>query len=458
METPPGKVGVAQPVSMHAHTKRPPPKSRPPHLLDLSNELLHHVFIHIPFESNQLCKLMLVNGQICEYITNNKAQICDDIAQLQFPEQALTYKFANNEIGAGKTGGVFSQECLVDLAKSDGHVNYVFQKMESVLEPGAEGHLTPSMLLTCLHMFEGLHRFDVNTDDKLDSTIFIVSLRGILPWLRLASMKLWEALQKHLITMEARAWIEFFGIRGLEVACENVMVKYDLGPVVNMLDLTKAEYSEKRELASLEFFGEAWKLSKTQNMTWSLAQHNLPGSHALLSVNDPGETTKSATWGSVATASLALKYISGEIIGWDQTKAMKEGLAGLMQRCDAFPVKIEIPIDQGPEQSPPGTVAEVSREVGFQLQASRFNWADFAGRGVRDELGKLEKQVDGGYSILHAALGLLQLANDLKSTGFDSLAAEADLPPYGLFFALQEMWTTELDGIEKHMAERRVTS
>ena len=426
METETSKVGVAQPVSMPTRTKPSPPKSGPIRLLDLPNEVLHKIFIRIPFESNQLCKLMLVNSQIREYITENKAQIIVDIAEVQFPEQAVIWNVANNKpVG----GGSLSHERLIDLARSDNHVKFVFEKTKTMLEPGSDDNLALSVLLDCLHIFEGLHHFDFDVDLEIENTLFVTMLRWVLAWLRLSSTKVSEVLQKHLARMEATAWIYFFGLPGVELASEkvmaseNIMVKHGLGPIANMLNLTKSEYSETGELAQANFIAEVRKVGKTENMMWSWARHNVPDFRGPLSADSLEQTTTQATWGSEATAALVLKYFSGDIMDLDRGEPMKEGFAGLMQRCDAFPHKVETS-NQDQAQLPPDSLVAVAGEDSSMRKALMYDWARFAARGIRDGSTKLDDHVWRGYKMSCAALGPLLLVNHFKAIGFGDITMQ----------------------------------
>ena len=453
-----GEVAATESVTTQSSTVRTSTESSSTEFLDLPNELLHKIFVRIPFDSNQLCKLMLVNGQIREYITENKAQILNDIAEVQFAEQTLTYSVANHAaVGRESVEGV-SEECLIDLAKSDNHVKFVFEKMKSMMKPESNDSLTPSVLLTCLHIFEGLHRVDLNVDLELESTLFVTMLRSILPRLRLTSMKVSEALHKHLRHEYAIPAINFFSIAGVELACENVMVKHGLGPIVSKLNLSKAEYSEKGESAQADLAMETQKVSKTRNMMCSYAVHYVPDFIAPLSVLRPMQSTEQATWGSIATAALVLKYFSGDIMGLDRKEPLKEGFTRLMQRCDAFPNRIETS-SQEQEHAPPSSLLAVAGEAWCMEEALEYDWAGFAARGVKDELAKPDKQMDGGYKMLRAALGPLALVSRLKVVGLSDVAAQVSASsPHVGFLASEPFFNSLLDGIEKEMAERKAAS
>ena len=396
---------------------------------------------------------MLVSRQINTYITNNEPQICADIVQRQFPKQTILVGLARVEDVRGQTYD------LVQLKKADDHVEFVLQNVDFTGHGAVVLGLTHSIVSTCLHIFEGLHYFHINTDDELESTVFVIMLQSILPWLRLISIILAEALREHSVLLEIQPLIEMFRTNGAELACENVMVKHGLGPVVHVLGMKKALYPPKEggpvhvdfTRAQIEFLTEGCKWMETENMMWSWAQYREIQWPPLFTAARPDGGTRSATWGSVVNDSLALKYLGGEVMGLNEAEPMKEGFRGFMMRCDAFPARVEVaPREPGPwpTLTIPG-MAAFTAELECTDRALEYNWAGFVSRGVKYELANLDKQLDRGSKLFSTTLRRLVYAKGIRSMGFEQLATHVDnLPPHAVFLTIRPTWITQMNAIE----------
>jgi hypothetical protein len=197
----------------------PAPPQPPKILTELPVEMLLAVIVRIDFSPTDLLNLSLAKKQIRALMLKHKQKLLNEIADVQFPEAECMRSL----LGEAKDNTISTLLRSKDSSIMIGFITDVFFLSADSRNSSHRGQA----LLSCLHLFEGLHELRTFRDREVDWSAIIVHLDiQVLRLMHFTSIMLREVWKGLLAANSDSAWHRLESTDKLEYVFQDLLLKY----------------------------------------------------------------------------------------------------------------------------------------------------------------------------------------------------------------------------------------